>query len=106
VPRGSNGAGQAILDARSLADCFAAHDDAIAALKAYEDRRLEPTANVVRMSRANPPDAILREVWRRTGDRPFRRIEDVISADELSALSESYKRVAGYDRESLRRESR
>jgi 2-polyprenyl-6-methoxyphenol hydroxylase-like FAD-dependent oxidoreductase len=101
VPRGSNGAGQAILDARALADCIVAHDDATAALKAYEDRRLGPTANVVRMSRANPPDAILREVWRRTGDRPFERIEDVISPEELSALSESYKRVAGYDRESL-----
>jgi 2-polyprenyl-6-methoxyphenol hydroxylase-like FAD-dependent oxidoreductase len=106
VPRGSNGAGQAILDARALADCLAAHDGATAALKAYEKRRLEPTANVVRMSRANPPDAILREVWRRTGDRPFERIEDVISAEELSALSESYKRVAGYDRESLQREPR
>jgi 2-polyprenyl-6-methoxyphenol hydroxylase-like FAD-dependent oxidoreductase len=102
VPRGSNGAGQATLDARALADCLAAHDNASEALKAYEDRRLDATANVVRMSRANPPDAILREVWRRTGDRPFERIEDVISVEELSALSESYKRVAGYDRESLR----
>ena len=106
VPRGSNGAGQAILDARALADCLAAHDDAIAALRAYQDRRLEPTASVVRMSRANPPDAILREVWQRTGDRPFERIEDVISAAELSALSESYKRVAGYDRGSLQGEPR
>jgi len=106
VPRGSNGAGQAILDARVLADCFTAYDDAAVALKAYEDRRLEPTAKVVRMSRANPPDAILREVYRRTGDRPFQRIEDVISAEELAALSEGYKRVAGYDRESLQGEPR
>ncbi|HTR59041.1 MAG TPA: flavin-dependent oxidoreductase [Casimicrobiaceae bacterium] len=106
VPRGSNGAGQAILDARALADCLADYGDATAALKAYEDRRLEPTAKVVRMSRASPPDAILREVYRRTGDRPFRRIEDVISAEELAALSEGYKRVAGYDRESLQGEPR
>jgi len=101
VPRGSNGAGQAILDARALADCLVAHDDAADAFKAYEAKRLEPTANVVRMSRTNPPDAILREVYRRTGDRPFARIEDVISNAELAALSDSYKRVAGYDRESM-----
>jgi 2-polyprenyl-6-methoxyphenol hydroxylase-like FAD-dependent oxidoreductase len=106
VPRGSNGAGQAILDARALADALPAHDDPAGALKAYEAKRLGPTADVVRMSRTNPPDAILREVYQRTGDRPFERIEDVISAEELAALSDGYKRVAGYDRESLRRGAR
>ena len=69
-------------------------------------RASSATAKVVRINRTNPPDAILREVLRRTGDRPFARIEDVISADELAALSEGYKRVAGYDRESLEREPR
>ena len=101
VPRGSNGAGQAILDARALADCLAAERDPVAALKAYEARRLGPTANVVRMNRANPPDAILREVFLRTGDKPFRDIAEVISRDELVALSDGYKRVAGYDKQSL-----
>lgn len=101
VPRGSNGAGQAILDARSLADCLCAHRDVVAALKAYETARLEVTANVVRANRSNPPDAILREVFERTGDRPFAHIDDVISARELAALSEGYKRIAGYDREAL-----
>ncbi len=101
VPRGSNGAGQAILDARALADCLAAERDPVAALRAYEARRLGPTANVVRMNRANPPDAILREVFLRTGDKPFRDIAEVISRDELVALSDGYKRVAGYDKQSL-----
>ena len=78
-----------------------AHDDVVDAFKAYEAKRLEPTASVVRMSRTNPPDAILREVYQRTGDRPFARIEDVISNEELAALSDGYKRVAGYDRESM-----
>jgi len=59
------------------------------------------TAEVVRMNRSNPPDAILREVYERTGDRPFARIEDVISAADLAAMSERYKRVAGADRASL-----
>jgi 5-methylphenazine-1-carboxylate 1-monooxygenase len=101
VPRGSNGAGQAILDARALADALVQHRDPAEALQAYESKRLEATANVVRMSRKNPPDAILREVFVRTGDRPFERIEDVIGLEELKAISDGYKRVAGYDRESL-----
>jgi 5-methylphenazine-1-carboxylate 1-monooxygenase len=102
VPRGSNGAGQAILDARALADCLAAIADPVAALKAYEDQRLEATAKIVLTNRTKPPDAILGEVFRRTGDRPFRSIDDVISRDELAAMSEGYKRVAGYDRERLK----
>src|SRR5713226_3562404 len=101
VPRGSNGAGQAILDARALAEALSTHRDPAEALQAYEAKRREATANVVRMNRQNPPDAILREVFVRTGDRPFDRIEDVIPLEELKAISDRYKRVAGYDRESL-----
>ncbi len=101
VPRGSNGAGQAIVDARALADCLSTHRDPVEALRAYEAIRLEPTAEVVRMNRKNPPDAILREVYQRTGDKPFKRLDDVISQDELKAISDGYKRVAGYDLASL-----
>jgi 5-methylphenazine-1-carboxylate 1-monooxygenase len=105
-PRGSNGAGQAILDARALAGCLKRETDAAAALREYERLRLKPAYEVVLMNRTNPPDAILREVHVRTHDRPFARIEDVISHEELVALSENYKRVAGFEREALaRRES-
>ena len=52
-------------------------------------------------NRTTPPDAILREVKLRSGDRPFARIEDVISLAELDAMSEGYKKVAGYDRATL-----
>ncbi len=100
-PRGSNGAGQAILDARALADALAAEPDVERALAAYEAERLPATANVVRTNRTTPPDAILREVWLRSGDKPFDRIEDVISAEELAAITNSYKKVAGYDKQTL-----
>ena len=99
VPRGSNGAGQAILDARALADCLAREANP---LKAYEAQRLAPTARIVLENRRNPPDAILREVYLRTGDKPFRDIEEVISREELAALTHGYARVAGYDRDSLK----
>jgi len=100
-PRGSNGAGQAILDARALVDALVAHRDPIEALKIYEAKRLPVTAEVVRANRKNPPDAILREVFERTGDRPFARIEEIITEEELRAMSDAYKRVAGFDRKSL-----
>jgi 2-polyprenyl-6-methoxyphenol hydroxylase-like FAD-dependent oxidoreductase len=102
VPRGSNGAGQAILDARALTDGLLANADPAEALKVYEARRLATTANVVLTNRRNPPDAILREVYLRTGDKPFRQIDDVISREELMAISDGYKRVAGYDQDTLR----
>lgn len=92
-PRGSNGAGQAILDAQALADALAHETDWTIALARYEAARLPVTANVVRLSRTNPPDAILREVYERTGDRPFDRIEDVISEDEMKDLLSAYRRV-------------
>jgi len=101
VPRGSNGAGQAILDARALAASLAEHTDPAAALSAYEKQRLEATARIVLTNRTNPPDAILREVFERTHDRPFRAIDDIISREELVALSEGYKRIAGYAKEGL-----
>ncbi len=103
VPRGSNGAGQAILDVRVLTDALREYADPSAALAAYEKQRLEATTRVVLTNRTNPPDAILREVFERTRDTPFKAIGDVISREELVALSESYKRVAGYSKDALRR---
>ena len=102
-PRGSNGAGQAILDAKALAEALDEDTEVARALHAYEEERIVPTANVVLENRRNPPDAILREIYERTGDRPFERIETVISAQELKAISDRYKGVAGYDKSSLQR---
>jgi 2-polyprenyl-6-methoxyphenol hydroxylase-like FAD-dependent oxidoreductase len=102
VPRGSNGAGQAILDTRAMTSALLANDDPVAAFAAYEKQRLEATTRVVLTNRTNPPDAILREVYQRTNDRPFKAIDDVISHDELVALSDSYKQIAGFSKEALR----
>jgi 2-polyprenyl-6-methoxyphenol hydroxylase-like FAD-dependent oxidoreductase len=102
-PRGSNGAGQAILDARTLAGCLRRERDVPAALRAYEAARLASAYEVVLANRSSGPDALLAEVHRRTGDRPFARIEDVISEAEMRALAENYQRIAGFERESLAR---
>ena len=105
-PRGSNGAGQAILDARQLAESLFQESDLQKALQRYETKRLGPTANVVLENRRNPPDAILREVYDRSGNKPFKSIDSVISQRELKALSDGYKQVAGYDQRTLEESKR
>lgn len=102
VPRGANGAGQAILDTRALTDRLVEESDPVAALEAYDEQRREATAAVVRLNRTNPPDAILREVYERTGDKPFERIEDVMSDADFEAILGNYRTVAGYSRDALR----
>jgi 5-methylphenazine-1-carboxylate 1-monooxygenase len=101
-PRGSNGAGQAILDARVLAGCLKNGISSMEeALKNYEKQRLGPANEVVLANRSAGPDAILRAVHERTGDRPFARIEDVMSAQEIEAMAGNYRRIAGFEREAL-----
>jgi len=95
-PRGSNGAAQGAIDARTLADCLAANDDVPAALLAYEHARRETTARVVRTNREHPPDFINIKVEELVGDRPFENLDHFITQDELRALSDNYKRVAGF----------
>ncbi len=101
-PRGSNGAAQALIDVRILADFLQQMDDPQQALKAYEDSRLKPTAEVVRMNRVNPPDSIIDKVQTLTGDNPFDNLDDFITQDELREFSKQYQRVAGFRLEDVR----
>ncbi len=101
-PRGSNGAGQAIIDARFLTGQIRKLGATEQALQQYEAARGPATAKVVLTNRSDPPDAILREVWQRSGGNRFERIEDVISTAELQSISDRYKKVAGFDRETLK----
>jgi 2-polyprenyl-6-methoxyphenol hydroxylase-like FAD-dependent oxidoreductase len=95
-PRGSNGAAQAAIDARTLADELAKHDDPRDALKAYEAARLEPTGKIVRTNRDHPPDFINIKVEELVGDRPFDNLDDYITQEELRKLSDDYKKIAGF----------
>lgn len=94
-PRGSNGAAQALIDVRTLADCCveAPMPDA---LTNYERLRREATAAIVRTNRSTPPDIINIRVEELTGDKPFDDLSNFISQDQLRELSDNYKRVAGF----------
>jgi 2-polyprenyl-6-methoxyphenol hydroxylase-like FAD-dependent oxidoreductase len=95
-PRGSNGAAQALIDARTLADALERNPSAPEALRDYEVARVKAAANVVRTNREFPPDFINTKVEELVGDKPFDNLNSYISQDELRALSENYKRVAGF----------
>ena len=95
-PQGSNGAAQALIDSRTLADLLQKIPDPLAALAAYEQERLPVTSEVVRANRAYPPDYINTRVEELTGDRPFDNLDKFISQEELRDLSDRYKRVAGF----------
>jgi 2-polyprenyl-6-methoxyphenol hydroxylase-like FAD-dependent oxidoreductase len=100
-PRGSNGSAQAVIDARILAELLAKGGDARAALKEYESIRTEPTAKVVRTNRQHPPDFIIIRVEELVGDRPYDDLDKYVTQDELKALSDDYKRIAGFAREDV-----
>ena len=103
-PRGSNGSAQALIDGRVLADLLANHvkdgQDFRAALQAYEAIRLPATAKVVLTNRSVPPDFIIMKADELSGGKPFSNIDDLISQDELRAISDHYKQVAGFSLES------
>lgn len=95
-PRGSNGSAQALIDARTLVDCLTEQPDTPAAFQAYESLRLAPTAKVVQTNRTVPPDFIIMKADELSHGQPFNNIDDLISQDELRAISDHYKMVAGF----------
>ena len=81
---------------RALWRAAKSQSDPEAALRAYERERLPVTANVVRTNRQFPPDFINIKVEQLVGDKPSDDLNKYITQDELRAMSEDYKRIAGF----------
>ncbi|WP_417686509.1 flavin-dependent oxidoreductase [Roseibium sp.] len=94
-PVGSNGASQAIVDARKLGAAFHKHGMTNKALVAYETEMLPVTAKMVMTNRGAGPDAVLQVVEDRC-EGQFDNIHDVIPAEELAGHAEKYKAIAGF----------
>ena len=97
-PIGSNGASQAILDARALALAIAGAEDPESGLAAYERARLTPTAAIVTANRGNGPEQCMQLAHERA-PQGFERIEDVFADGELEAIAARYKVLTGLRRE-------
>jgi 2-polyprenyl-6-methoxyphenol hydroxylase-like FAD-dependent oxidoreductase len=96
-PMGSNGAGQAILDARSLAENLTAHDDPAAALRAYESDRLAATSEVVHRNRIGGPERVI-DVVESLAPDGFERLEDVVDPADLDRIVAEYLKASGANR--------
>ncbi len=101
-PFGSNGASQAILDARVLAFHLAAHAgpnmqavDLDAALAAYESERL-PVASAVQLANRRQAGDVMAKVG-----ALVRQNAHASAQTELKEVEARYKRLAGFDAETL-----
>ena len=92
-PTGSNGAGQAIMDASCLARCLASQADPEAALRAYQDERLPVTSDVVIRDRVGGPERVTDEVERRAPDG-FSNLADVIDPADLEKIVSGYAQAS------------
>jgi 5-methylphenazine-1-carboxylate 1-monooxygenase len=101
-PRAGNGAAQSIIDAAVLVECLKTHEPE-AALKAYEAERLEKGNKIVLAARSTPMDFVIETVEKRTGGKPFEKLDDVISPDERAAIIERFMKLTGGDIASVNR---
>jgi 2-polyprenyl-6-methoxyphenol hydroxylase-like FAD-dependent oxidoreductase len=101
-PVGSNGASQAILDARCVAPLLAETNDVVSALKAYEAARLSATTKIVLDNRAGGPERVIDLVEERAPDG-FADLDEVASHAELEAIVKGYSKMAGFDQTQVNR---
>ena len=95
-PIGSNGASQAILDARVLTGCLRHYSsDPERGLARYDEIRRAATSEIVLANRRQGPEAAMQLVEDRAPEG-FARVTDVVRESELAAIAESYKRLAGF----------
>jgi 2-polyprenyl-6-methoxyphenol hydroxylase-like FAD-dependent oxidoreductase len=100
-PIGSNGSAQAILDARYLADCLIGESSLLYALREYEAERLPRTTGIVLRNRMNGPEQVMQLAEERA-PHGFAQVNDIIPQETLEQISLRYKRLAGFDKDSLR----
>ncbi len=99
-PVGSNGASQAILDARFLADRLKDAEHPAHALWLYEQTRLPATAEIVRSNRRGGPEGVIDAVEARAPDG-FANIDDVLTFEQRKAIVGGYAAKAGFSREQV-----
>jgi 5-methylphenazine-1-carboxylate 1-monooxygenase len=101
-PVGSNGASQAILDARVLADKLVAAEHAVHALWEYEKLRLPATAQIVHMNRKGGPEGVI-DLIEGLAPNGFANIDDVLPFTQRQAIVRGYASTAGYAVEQVNR---
>jgi 5-methylphenazine-1-carboxylate 1-monooxygenase len=100
-PIGSNGASQAILDARTLTGCLLSYvDDVERALQRYDEVRRPATSAIVLANRGLGPELPMQLVEERAPEG-FDLLSDVISGEEILAVTDGYRKMAGFSLQQL-----
>lgn len=99
-PTGSNGASQAIVDARVIGAKLLQHGVTPAALAAYDAQLCQPVSELVLRNRGAGPFGMLNVVDDRCGG-VFDDIETIFPAEERAAYMAGYKAAAGFAVEQL-----
>ncbi|HVV80979.1 MAG TPA: flavin-dependent oxidoreductase [Pseudolabrys sp.] len=99
-PTGSNGASQAIVDARVLGAAMLEHGANENALAAFDQKLCGPISQLVLRNRGAGPFGLLNLVDERCGGE-FDNIDDVIPPDERAAFMAAYRKAAGFAIEQL-----
>ena len=94
-PTGSNGASQAIVDARVIGARILEHGVTEAALSAYDAQLCGPVSELVLRNRGAGPFGLLNLLDDRCGG-VFDDIDDVIPAEERRDFMANYKAAAGF----------
>lgn len=99
-PTGSNGASQAIVDARVIGRIMLAHGATPAALAAYDAELCQSVGQVALRNRGAGPFGLLNMVEERCGG-VFDDIDTVVPARERAEFMTAYQKAAGFAREVL-----
>ena len=99
-PTGSNGASQAIVDARVIGANMLKHGVTAAALAAYDDQLCSKISEVVLRNRGAGPFGLLNLLDERCGG-VFDDIEEVLPGEERREFMARYKQAAGFAMEQL-----
>ncbi|MFJ4620179.1 FAD-dependent monooxygenase [Streptomyces sp. NPDC088812] len=97
-PTGSNGATQAVVDARVLARHLATHADPAAALQAYEEERRPQMTQLQVSNRSMGPERVLTLAHQRA-PQGFDDVRDVFSEEELAEISRGYAVTGQFDQD-------
>lgn len=99
-PTGSNGASQAVIDARVLGRIMTQQGVSAEALAAFDAELCVPIGAVAMRNRGAGPFGLLNMVDERCGGQ-FDDIDAVIPADERAAFMLAYQKAAGFAKEQL-----
>ena len=99
-PTGSNGASQAIIDARTLGAEMLAHGVTSDALNGYDQALCGPVSELILRNRGAGPFGLLNIVDERCGGH-FDTIDEVVPTEERAAFMAGYKAAAGFAMEKL-----